>query len=106
MQYKTIVLELLTERAQLHEQLRQSRQLLPTMERLAQELRTSHLDWQDRLYTTNPDSTPEQRASEAAELALQELIDRLPSWSSPTADQNTPLDSSPLEPKPSPSSAG
>lgn len=106
MQYKTIVLELLTERAQLHEELRQSRQLLPTMERLAVELRMSHLDWQDRLYTTNPDSTPEQRVSEAAELALQELIDRLPSSSNPTEDQNTPSVSSPPEPKPSPSSAG
>ncbi len=75
------------------------------MERLAIELRTSHLDWQDRLYTTNPDSTPEQRASEAAELALQELIDRLPSLSNPL-DNASPSDSSPFEPKPSPSSAG
>lgn len=91
MQYKTIVLELLTEQVALHEQLRQSRQLLPTMERLAIELRTSHLDWQDRLYTTNPDSTPEQRSSEALELALQELIDRLPSWSNPPEDQGSRL---------------
>jgi hypothetical protein len=90
MQYKTIVLELLTEHVVLHEQLRQSRQLLPTMERLALELRTSHLDWQDRLYTTNPDSTPEQLSSEALELALRELIDRLPSWSNPPDDKGCP----------------
>lgn len=89
MQYKTIVLELLTEQVALHEQLRQSRQLLSTMEQLAIELRTSHLDWQDRLYTTNPDSTPEQLSSEAMELALRELIDRLPSLSNPPDDPDS-----------------
>ena len=39
MQYKTIVLELLQERKELHEQLRLTRRLLPAMESLAGELR-------------------------------------------------------------------
>jgi hypothetical protein len=106
MQYKTIVLELLTGRVALHDQLRQSRQLLPTIERLALELRTSHLDWQDRLYTTSPDSTPEQLASESLELALQELIDRLPSLSNPPDDQDFRLVSSLPGATPPPSSVG
>jgi hypothetical protein len=43
MQYKTIVLALLEQRTELYEQLRQTRQLLPTLEALATELRDHHL---------------------------------------------------------------
>ena len=39
MQYKTIILELLQQRPQMHEQLRKERKLLPTMERYARELK-------------------------------------------------------------------
>ena len=49
MQYKTIVLELLKERKELHEQLRLTRRLLPTMESLARELKTSHEPWKETL---------------------------------------------------------
>jgi hypothetical protein len=42
MQYKTIVLALLEQRTELYEQLRQTRQLLPTLEALATELRDHH----------------------------------------------------------------
>ncbi len=45
MQYKTIVLEMLKERKELHEQLRLTRRLLPTMERCARELKASHEQW-------------------------------------------------------------
>ena len=58
MQYMMIVLELLTERTELHEQLRQSRQLLTTVETIAQELMDSHFAWTEYLEQTHPDSDP------------------------------------------------
>ena len=78
MQYKTIVLELLRERAELHEQLRQTRQLLPTLEALAAELKTSHDGWKETLAQAKPGSEASQIASEALEMALKELVERLP----------------------------
>jgi hypothetical protein len=81
MQYKTIVLELLKERTQLHEQLRKERKLLPTIERHARELRKSHQAWKTFLAQARPGSDKSQIASEALEIALKELEDRLPSVS-------------------------
>src|SRR5438132_1001253 len=81
MQYKTLVLELLRERTQLHEQLRTERKLLPTMERYARELKTSHEAWKQLLSQMRPGSDPSQIANEALEIALKELEDRLPSAS-------------------------
>ena len=79
MQYKTIVLELLQQRTELHEQLRISRKLLPTMEMFATELMDSHEAWKEVLWQEKPDSDPSQISSEAMELALKQLEDRLPS---------------------------
>jgi hypothetical protein len=79
MQYKTIVLELLRERTELHEQLRKERKLLPTMELYARELKTSHEAWKELLSQLRPGSDPRQIASEALEMASKELEDRLPS---------------------------
>ena len=81
MQYKTIVLEMLKDRKELHEQLRLTRRLLPTMERCARELKASHEQWKETLAAQQPGSDPAQIASEALELALKELEDRLPSVS-------------------------
>jgi chromosome segregation ATPase len=81
MQYKTIVLELLKERTELHEQLRLTRRLLPTLETCAKELKASHESWKETLSEANPSSDPSQIASEALELAIKELEDRLPSVS-------------------------
>ena len=78
MQYKTIILELLQQRPQMHERLRQERMLLPTMERYAMDLRTRHLEWKEVLQERQPDSEPSQIASEALEMALKDLEDRLP----------------------------
>jgi len=89
MQYKTIVLELLKERTELHEQLRLTRRLLPTLETCAKELKASHESWKETLSGAKPDSDPSQIASEALELALKELEDRLPSVSPP--DDKEPL---------------
>ncbi len=77
MQYKTIMLELLQQRPQMHEELRQSRKLLETVERYAHELRDSHLALAETLSKARPDSEPSQIKSEALEIALKEMEDRL-----------------------------
>ena len=81
MQYKTIVLELLKQQPELYEQLRVARTLLPTLETWSTELKTSHESWKETLAEAKPDSHPSQIASEAMEMALKELEDRLPSVS-------------------------
>jgi hypothetical protein len=73
MQYKTIVLNLLTEQTQLHEQLKKARQLLPTIETLAVELRDRHQFWIQELARLRPGSQPSQLSSEAMELAIEGL---------------------------------
>jgi hypothetical protein len=73
MQYKTIVLNLLTEQTQLHDQLKKGRQLLPTIETLAVELRDRHQSWISELARLRPESQPSQLSSEAMELAIEEL---------------------------------
>ena len=78
MQYKTIVLELLQQRTELHEQLRLTRRLMPTMEAFAKELKASHEAWKAELSQARPGSDPAQISSEAFEIALKELEDRLP----------------------------
>ena len=89
MLFKTIVLELLRQRPELHEQLRSQRLLLPTLERYASELKTSHETWKSLLAQANPYSDESQIASQALEMALKELEDRLPSASPP--EENDPL---------------
>ncbi len=81
MHYKTIVLNLLEDRPRLMRRLKRDRQLLATLETYALELKTSHETWRQELFKTKPGSAPEQLASEALELALADLQDRLPSES-------------------------
>jgi hypothetical protein len=76
MHYKTIVLELLEGRPRLRERLQKYRQLLPTLEFYAGELKTGHEAWKERL--ASPTSDPAQIASEAMERAVAELESRLP----------------------------
>lgn len=83
MHYKTIILKLLQQRPGMYNQLRKSRKLLPTVEHYARELKTSHEAWKDLLSQAKPGSDQSQVASEALELALKELEDRLPSESPP-----------------------
>ena len=49
------------------------------MESYARELRASHLAWQELLSPLRPGRDQSQIASEALEMALKELEDRLPS---------------------------
>lgn len=92
MQYKTIVLELLEQRPAFHEQLRQQRTLLSTLEQYAQELKASHTAWQNLVAQTKPASAPSQIASEALELALRDLENRLPSALPPEDDESLSLE--------------
>ncbi|HWG45026.1 MAG TPA: hypothetical protein VN688_19810 [Gemmataceae bacterium] len=81
MQYKTIILQLLEQNPQIRDQLKRDRQMLPTMERYALELKTRHEAWKETLTQTMPGSDESQIASEALELALKEVEDRLPTAS-------------------------
>lgn len=92
MHYKTIVLRLLQDRTELHEQLRSTRTLHSIMESLARELRDLHLNWQETLNKLHPGSDPSQIKSEALELALENLQDRLPSASPLSEEDERSLD--------------
>lgn len=92
MQYKTIVLELLQQRQELHDQLRKERKLLTTMESHAQELRTSHEAWKETLSQKRPGCSQEQIASEALEMAIKDLEDRLPPASQHSDNETISLD--------------
>ena len=81
MQYKSIIHDLLQQRPQMHDQLRKSRKLLPALEQYARELKTSHEAWKEMLLQLRPGSDPTQIASEAMEMAVKEMEDRLPSAS-------------------------
>jgi len=89
MHYKTIILGLLEQHPALHEQLRTSRTLLSTMNRTAITLKASHDSWKERIGQARPNSDPSQIASEALELAIEELRESLPSES--TTDEMEPL---------------
>ena len=79
MQYKTIALELLGQRPELYESLRQQRKLLASLEFYAEELKTSHEKWRRELSRAKPGSDSMQLASEALELAVEDLQNRLSS---------------------------
>jgi hypothetical protein len=96
MHYKTIILEMLRSRPQMHEQLRQERKLLTTMERYAKELKTSHEAWKELLCQLRPGSDPSQITSEALEIALKEMEDRLPSGSPQDSNEALFLDAAML----------
>ena len=76
--YKTIVLELLQEQTQLHEQLRLQRQVLPVLNLCASVLKAAHNHWKQMLAEACPGSQPDQIASQALELAIEELRACLP----------------------------
>ena len=92
MQYKTIILELLQQRPQMHDQLRKDRKLRPTLEIYARELKSSHEALKEALTQTRPGSDPSQIASEALEMALAEMEQHLDSGSLPDEDQPLSLD--------------
>ncbi len=78
MQYKTMCLQKIQNYPELYDHLLSSRALLAELDRYANQLRTSHLDWKELLSQARPGSSEGQIASEALEFALQELEDSLP----------------------------
>jgi hypothetical protein len=89
MLYKTITLQLLQQQHQLYDQLCRERKLLPTLDLYATQLRNHYLALKETLARLYPGSEESRIASQAREIALQELEDRLSSGSAP-------LDSGPL----------
>lgn len=89
MLYKTITLELLQDHPHLYDQLLSTRKLLPTLDLYASELRTSHLGWKELLANAKPDKDGSLIASEALELAIEELRRRLPF--NPLQEEDNPL---------------
>ena len=77
MQYKTIMLELLQQYPEIHEPLRKKRILLAALDTYGNDLKTSHETWKDRLEQSMPGSDPNQVASEALEMALEDMKNRL-----------------------------
>lgn len=77
MQYKTIMLELLEQQPELLERLKSQRKLLATLEQWSVTLKASHEAWTERVTQMKPDSDASQIASEAMELALEEVRNRL-----------------------------
>ena len=92
MMYKTIVLELLQQNPALHNRLRASRMLLSTVDLQATALKRYHETWMDRLSQAKPDRDPIQVASEAMELALEDLRENLPSGSEANGTEELSLD--------------
>lgn len=81
MQYKTIIMELINDQPELAMQLRRQRQMLATIETYAVELKNRHEAWKEELSQARPGSHPSQIASEALDLAIEEIRDRLASAS-------------------------
>ena len=92
MNYKTITFELLQNRPQLYDQLIINRTLLQTLNRYAEELRDIHHAWMGRLWQAKPASQASQIASEALELALEEMKRRLPPVSPAVESEPLSLD--------------
>lgn len=86
MHYKTVMRELLEARPILRDRLERYRLILPTLDYYAAELRTTHQRWIRMLTPGRPDSERAQLSSEALELAIEELRERLPSYSQVSAE--------------------
>jgi hypothetical protein len=77
MHYKTIMLEMLLQHPEIAEPLRQSRTMMPALESYSAQLKNRHEAWMEQLAEAKPRSDPIQRASEALEMALQEMENHL-----------------------------
>ncbi len=88
MHYKTIVLDLIEQRPELHQQLMLSRTMPQLLHRLTIALATCHRQWMAALQA-RPSRNPTQLSQTAMEFALQELLDSLQPES--PADDAEPL---------------
>ncbi|WP_437193947.1 hypothetical protein [Planctomicrobium sp. SH527] len=78
MQYKTIAMELIEQRPQMHEKLKRERKLLTTMETIARELKASHEEISRDLASEQPQMEASLISSQATEMAITEMQDRMP----------------------------
>lgn len=92
MQYKTMVLELLQERSQIHELLRMERKVLATVESQARELKARHEELIEVFSQMKPWSESSQISGMALEMALQELEEGLAGDSLPETSEHLSLD--------------
>ncbi len=92
MQYKTIALELLEQRPEIYQQLRKNRRLLSAVELHARELKKNHEAWKVELSQASPGSDPQQIASEAMEMAVQDLKDCIDFASPPDENESLSLE--------------
>lgn len=90
MQYKTILLELLTDHPRFHEQLKLKRDVLGWLEETAQQFKTRHEWWSAALSRQNPGTPAGQFRGEALELALQEVEEALPTEFHLSDETDTP----------------
>jgi hypothetical protein len=77
MHYKSIALELLGQYPTLHENLRKRKTLLQALDRYSTDLKARHAFWTDQLTKTRPATSPTQTASEALEIAIEDLRSHL-----------------------------
>lgn len=87
MHYKTITLALLEANPACSARLKAERQLLPTMERLALELKASHQSLMQQLSRSHPELSEAHRSSAALELAVEALRAGLPPESMPSEEE-------------------
>lgn len=92
MQYKTIILGLLQEYPELHDQLQASKTLLWALDQYALALKASHESWMERIGQRRPGSDRSQVSGEALEFALREIQERLSSGSKEDEDEPQSLD--------------
>jgi len=92
MHYKTIIHELLLEQTELHEELRRRRRVLAAIEDCARELKASHERWTEALSQANRSGDRSQITSQALEMAVQELTQRLQSVSPGDEPETLSLD--------------
>jgi len=89
MLYKTIIQGLLEQNPLLHERLRRERAMLTAIDHYSMELKRIHETEMDRLFIARPDSEETQIASEAMEIAVLEMEERLLAGSK--AEDDSPL---------------
>lgn len=92
MYYKTIALEVIQDQPELYERLRSTKRLLPAMDAYAADLKARHEAWREALGRERPGGHPTQVASEALELAIEDLRALLHSALQPTGAEPLSLD--------------
>ena len=91
MQYMTIMLELIQSNRPLHQQLCQERKLLKTVEEAALELKSRHQEILEEMAELHPLSPTNQIYSQAFEMALKEMEERLQPASQMNEDSSLSL---------------